>query len=332
MPDKKISHLVIDTSYLRTAGLNHPDFRRLLHYSQMDLLKVYIPHIVWEERRTQFLEAALTKVSKVTDAFDKLKSEMPGNFVLNGLPSPTLNIWSKADVDTNSKKVLMGFAAANKIVIVPLAQDHADRAWERYFNIAPPFDPAVADREKRRKDIPDSWIFEVAIDLHVKHPDLLALCGDGALSAAMLSHGIRVHKQASQVLEELDKLYTTGVTVTTVAAQDTASVSIQEDATAIVTANPLAIALAEARDQFKDLDTKILGYVGYLGSPSKDQLFALLSKSGIPIETAKNVAERLAIAGIMTDTGNHYLSQNKEASDLAATSVEPEIIKLLEEM
>ncbi len=175
----------------------------------------------------------------------------------------------------------------------------------------------------------------MAIDLHVKHPDLLALCGDGALSGAMLSHGIRVHKQASQVLEELEeivKLYTTGVTVTTVAAQDTASVSIQEDATAIVTENPLAIALAGARDQFKDLDTKILGYVGYLGSPSKDQLFALLLKSGIPIESAKNVAERLAIAGIMTDTGNHYLSQNKEASDLAATSVEPEIIKLLEEL
>ena len=94
----------------------------------------------------------------------------------------------------------------------------------------------------------------------------------------------------------------------------------------------LDLMLAGAREPFKDLDTKILGYVGYLGTPSKAQLFALLSKSGVSVEIAKNVTERLAIAGVITDTGNHYLSKNKVASDLAATSIEPEIIQLLEEM
>ena len=38
------------------------------------------------------------------------------------------------------------------------------------------------------------------------------------------------------------------------------------------------------------------------------------------------------MAGVITDTGNHYLSRNKGASELAANSVESEIIKLLEEM
>jgi hypothetical protein len=84
--------------------------------------------------------------------------------------------------------------------------------------------------------------------------------------------------------------------------------------------------------QFKDLDTKILGYVGYLETPSKDQLFNLLSRSGVSIEIARNAAERLAIAGLITDTGNHYLPGNKEATGLAAASIEPEIIKLLEEV
>jgi hypothetical protein len=43
-----------------------------------------------------------------------------------------------------------------------------------------------------------------------------------------------------------------------------------------------------------------------------------------------NVTERLVIAGVIKDTGNHYLLANKEIGDLAATSVEAEIINLLE--
>ena len=332
MPDKKISHLLIDTSYLRTAGFNHPDFRRLLHFTKLDLLKIYIPHIAWEERRTQFLEVVLNKISKVTDAFDRLKSEMSGNFVLDGLPPPTLNIWSKFDVNAKSKKVMVDFATDNKIVIVPPAHDHADRAWERYFNVAPPFNPAVVEREKRRKDIPDSWIFEVAIDLHGKYPGLLALCDDGGLSDAMQSHGIHVFKEASQVIDEIDRSPTAEISVKAITTQDSVSVSIQEKSTTDVPETALELALEKARGQFKDLDMKILGYVGYLGAPSKDQLFTLLSKSGIPVETAKNVTERLVIAGILADTGNHYLSRNKVASDMAANLVEPEIIQRLEEM
>src|SRR3989442_13374918 len=49
--NKMIVHLMIDTSYLRTAGFDHPDFRKLLHLSKGDQLKIHIPHIVWEERR-----------------------------------------------------------------------------------------------------------------------------------------------------------------------------------------------------------------------------------------------------------------------------------------
>lgn len=224
------------------------------------------------------------------------------------------------------------FATDNRIVIVPPAHDHADRAWERYFDVAPPFNRAVVEREKRRKDIPDSWIFEVAIDLYGKHPGLLALCLDGGLSDAMKSLGIQVYTEASQVIDEIDKPLTAEVSPNPTTAQDGVPVSIQEKATAVITETELDFVLAGAREPFKNLDTKVLGYVSYLGAPSKDQLFALLSKSGVSGEIAKNVTERLVIAGIIMDTGNHYLSRNKEASDLAATSVEPEIIQLLEEM
>jgi hypothetical protein len=62
MADKKPLHLLIDTSYLRRAGFGDPDFRLLLHFSKTDRLKIFVPHIVWEERRTQLLEKAFGKI------------------------------------------------------------------------------------------------------------------------------------------------------------------------------------------------------------------------------------------------------------------------------
>lgn len=334
MSDKTITQLLIDTSCLWDAGsdFNHPNFRMLLELSKRGELKIFIPHIVWEERRTQLLEKLYGKVRALNESFEELKTQSSGNLLVQGLTPPTLTIWNKAEIDAKSKKVMADFAADNKLVIVPFAHDHADRAWERYFNVDPPFNPAVVEREKRRRDIPDSWIFEVAIDLHRRHSGLSALCHDGGLSNAMQSIGIRVFKEFRQVLTEIEKPVIDEVAVKAIKGQDSVSVSIQDKSTTVVSKTALELALEKVRGRFKDLDTRILGYVGYLGTPSKEQLFTILSKSGIPVETAKNVTERLVIAGIIMDTGNHYFSRNKEASDLAATWVEPEIIQLLEEM
>jgi predicted nucleic acid-binding protein len=332
-PKETITHLLIDTSCLWDAGsdFNHSDFRKLLEFSKSGELKIFIPHIVWEERRTQLLEKLCAKVRAITESFEELKTRSSGNLLLQGLTPLTFTIWNKAEIDATSKKVMADFAAENKIVIVPFAHDHANRAWERYFNVDPPFNPAVVDRTTRRKDIPDSWIFEVALDLHHKHSGLSALCHDGGLADAMRSIGIRVFKEFGQVLAEIENLAIEEVAVETIAVRDAVSVPLKEKAEPAVAQDALGNALAEVQEQFKDLETKILGFIGYLGTPSKDELFALLSKSGVSANNAKHVAERLAITGLVTDTGNHYLSKNKEASDLAATIVEPEIIKLLEE-
>jgi hypothetical protein len=93
----------------------------------------------------------------------------------------------------------------------------------------------------------------------------------------------------------------------------------------------LASALGESQKQFKDLDGKVLGYIAFFGAPSKDQLFEALSRSAVSIDRARNAAERLAIAKLITDTGSHYLVTDKETADAAALLVESEIIKLLEQ-
>jgi hypothetical protein len=102
-------------------------------------------------------------------------------------------------------------------------------------------------------------------------------------------------------------------------SEDVASVANQK----------LSNLLAEAHKPFKHLDRKVLGYISYLGSAGKAELFDLLSQSGLSSDVAKNVAERLVIAGLIRDTGNHYLPLDPAAAELAATATEPEIIELL---
>ena len=222
MSDKRIEHLLIDTSGLWAAGadFNHPDFRMLLQLSKEGDLKLFIPHIVWEERRTQLLDKLYSKVRGLNESLEQLKSQSSGNILVQGLTAPILTIWDKPEIEAKSKKVMADFASDNKITIVPPGHDHAERAWERYFNIDPPFDPRITDRVKRRKDIPDSWIFEVAIDLHGKHPGLSALCDDGALADAMQSIGIRVFKDFRQVLDEIDRSLTAEIAVKAITTQD----------------------------------------------------------------------------------------------------------------
>jgi hypothetical protein len=91
----------------------------------------------------------------------------------------------------------------------------------------------------------------------------------------------------------------------------------------------LSALLASAQKPFEKLDAKVLGYIAYLGTPTKTELFNLLSLSSVPLDWAKNVAERLAIAGVIRDTGNHYLVKDRTVAELAAAAMEPEIIKLL---
>ncbi len=324
MSDKKTIHLMIDTSVLRGDGFDDPDFRKLLQLSKDGSLRIYIPYIVWEERRTQLIDKLYNGARKLSESFETLKSQFSGSIFVQDLSPPALSIWSKAEIVAKSKKVMADFAAENKIEIVPLAKDHAERSWQRYFDVDLPFNPEMEKRVDRRKDIPDAWIFETVIDLHQKYPELFSLCRDGGLSTAIRTLGINVFKESRQVMDEIEKILDTK-------PEAKAVISDKAMPMMVTTENELDVVLTHARDTFKDLDTKVLGYVNYLGPVSKEQLFKLLSRSGMDEEIAKNIADRLVITGIITDTGNHYLPVNQQVSELASTLVETEIIRLLSE-
>ena len=321
--------IFLDTSAIREAGFRHPDCQKLLKYAKSNNVKLFISHIAWQELRTQFLQSAWSEVLKLRRQFEAVQRQQASSLILQGLRSPVIDLWDEPEIQARSHAAMDEFARDNRINIVAMNADHADRAWQRYFEASPPFNPEVTDREKRRKDIPDSWILEAAIDVKRDHSSLIAVCKDGNLAGALENVlEIRVFRTVAEVIEHLDGAVQQPVkAIKSVKTLDVASVSSVE--AAVQPDGALAEVFTEAESQFRDVATKVIGLVSYLSTPTKDQLYALLERSGIPLAIGKNVAERLALAAIIQDTGHHYIPGNKEAGAEATAAVEPEIIRLV---
>ncbi|NUN04043.1 MAG: DUF4935 domain-containing protein [Bryobacteraceae bacterium] len=317
-----------DTSAIREAGFHDPDCQKLLKYSISNDVRLFISHIAWQELRTQFLQSAWSEVLKLRRQFDAVQRRQPSSLILQGLRAPVIDLWDEPEIQARSHAAMDEFARDNRITIVPLCADHADRAWHRYFEASPPFNPEVTDREKRRKDIPDSWILEAAIDVKRDHSSLIAVCHDGNLAVALKKVlDIRVFRTVAEVVEHLDGAVQSVKTIKSVKTRDSAYVPPTEGP--VQADGALAAVFTEAESQFRNVATKVIGLISYLGSPTKEQIYALLERSGIPLAIAKNVAEQLALATIIQDTGHHYIPGNKEAGAQATAAVEPEIIRLV---
>lgn len=86
--------------------------------------------------------------------------------------------------------------------------------------------------------------------------------------------------------------------------------------------------VAPARDFFRSLEEKALGFVSYLGRTGKQEAIGLLVQSGVAVDAARNVLERLALAGMIRDTSNNYLRVDSVYAKRAAALVEDEMINL----
>lgn len=99
---------------------------------------------------------------------------------------------------------------------------------------------------------------------------------------------------------------------------------------------PVVVATGEVEELFATqtrafslIDIKALGFVGYLKSTGKRAVVGLLEQSGVAAEAARNALERLALAGLITDTGHNYLAVEGSLTEMAAQQVESEMIKLI---
>jgi predicted nucleic acid-binding protein len=293
-----VFHLVIDTSMLRRLHFQSPDFERLLRQSQMGKLKIYIPQIVMEEERTAKLAEHVKLVEEMKSRFEKLQRGMLGMLV-EGLAEPHLELWDAEDVERSSKAAFTLFMTTNKIEVIEISMEHAAKAWGRYFNAAPPFNPRE-DRETRRKDIPDSWILEAGIEIKPRKGQHCALVGDNKLADAFQAEGFTVYRDVQKLLDDIE--------------QSTAVITIRQPA-----AGGETVSLDQLRSpDFKDMDIIVLGLIDVLGIPSKDDLLAAISGAGLNANIAEHEAQTMVLSGRLTDTGTHFIPTDRTLAQQAA--------------
>ncbi len=292
-----IFHIVFDTSLLRQTPFGHPNFVRLLRRVQQGVAKLYIPAIALEERRTQLLDDYDQVVEAATSKLGELKRG-PLGMIVDGLFELDLRLPTRADVDRHSTVVLTKYLAENKIEVLPYTFEHADKVWGRYFGIQLPFN-SKEKRENRRKDIPDAWILEAALDIKKKPGRHCVLIRDGKLEAALKDGGIEVWDGIEKLDAEI------------------------EAATAVVVIRPAApaapaVPLDQLRSkEFENLDRILLGMIEAWGTPDKETLLTKLAELGIRRDIAEHEARTLELSGALIDTGSHLIPTNRETARLA---------------
>ena len=314
------SHVLVDTNVL--WDIRHPDFQKIVQLSRERKFKLVVPHIVWEERRTQILEQEMKEVVAIQTAYEKVQRRSPGSMLGQlKLPPLPLPLWETEQMIDASKAHMVDLAHSNNIEVIPLDPSHAARAWERYFDVEIPFKREEA-RVNRRRDIPDSWIFEVAIDLYHQEDGLVALCGDAKLQRCFDSISVRVFNKVEDLLLFLE------------AEDKDQSSSEDSPAGAQPPDTPkeglaLSALMEAAQTTSLNADRTILGVIGYLKIVPKKDLDVMMTSLGIAEPIVRNAAERLALNGLIQDTGHTYIPKNRQACELAAAEVELLMIKLV---
>ena len=308
----EIFHIVFDTSLLRKTPFGHPDFARLLRRVQQGVAKLYVPVIALEERRTQLVDNYDQVVEAATSKLGELKRGQLG-MILNGLFELELHLPPRVDVDRHSSVVLKKYLAENKIEVLPYTFEHAEKVWDRYFDKQPPFH-SNEEREKRRKEIPDAWILEAALDIRKKPGRHCMLVRDGKLEDVLKESGFEVWDDISELDDEI------------------------EAKTAVVPIRPVApaapaVPLDELRSkEFEKLDRILLGMIEAWGVPDKETLFTKLAELGIKREFAEHEARTLELSGALTDTGSHLVPTNRATARVAEkdTLVQDLLLKALD--
>lgn len=312
----KIFHVVIDTSVLNQAQFGSGRFDKLLRRVRQGVLKLYIPEVVLEERRTQLLYDYNRYAEEVRGMLLKM-SRSPLSMLLEGIPMPgPLDLPSRDDVDRNSRAVFLKYLADNKVEVLPFTADHAARALDRYMHGKPPFKPAEK-REPERKHIPDSWIFEAALEIKARPGRHCMLVKDDRFQWALQEAGFEVFGE----IDPLDQAIEDATAVVPIRAPGPTDVA--EDATA---APPLALAKLRA-DAFKDLDVIVLGMNEALKNPDKEAFFATLERLDVDRVKAELMASTLVASGVLNGIGNRLIPTDVPLAERMAA--EPVVRALL---
>lgn len=313
--------VIIDTCFLRANSHKHPEMEKLWEKSRSKTVEIFIPHIALEEWRTQKVDELMDAVLSAKSAIQKV---WRSNIIAEELDNPNnFDFYpTKEMIVIKSKERMARFLRDNNIQEIEISESHMRNAWQRYFDCRLPFNPNQP-RDARRKDIPDAWILEAAIEKNTSYEVhcLLSEEADLRLMEAFEAEGLRTHKGLKELLRVLEPSPVIAAIVDTPPTTDVTPIQLTPDIKSI---------LRNIVESDQILQARILGYVNWFAPVPKTDLATLLQRHGHASQAVSNAAERLALGELIKDSGNHYLPANRAVCEEAANSVMPEILEILD--
>lgn len=341
MKERKRFVVYVDTSYLTyMPAAEKADWNRLLTFSKEcvgDLnlepqLEIHISEIALCEYRSKMIDELKAKIEQTKSRIQDLQKVWIGNELAKELDNPfpldrdifpnNEEIESKADLVI--QKLLGGIRR------IETQDHHGDAVWDKYFKWEPPFDgPSVSQRDdrnirdNRRRHIPDAWILEAAIDAKKNGQQMLCLCKDDGLSAALEAHGHQAYKDADGVLQAL--FPPESIELELIASSE-AEPEIDDQ-------GPLERLLSKALNpNSKQIYLRLLGFVAVLDTPTHDDLIEAVVTKGFDRKLTEACAVILSDKSkpYIKDTGSHYIVEDKEVCEAAADLLTEELAGMLE--
>lgn len=344
MSDNKQNLVVyVDTSYLCMMPKEQvANWNRLLLLSKEEHAEIHISRVAVEEYRTQHRDKLIAEIEKTKTKLRSLQKEWRSNVISKSLGEPVdTEIFPSEDkIEEQSHEMIKNLVEVHKVKILEPKPHHAANIWENYFSWKEPFrNASLSDRgernirDNRRKDIPDAWIYEAALDIPNDQTRLLCLCKDENLANALRKKVPDVFGDAAEILKILetpvaDSESNVPLAPTSPSVLSESTLPINSDSNA--EPPDVGLAIKKLQDSEKLLQIRILGYVNWFAPVAKHDLANLLQEKGHAAQVINNASERLALSGLITDTGNHYLPGNKAVCEQAASSVMSEILETLD--
>jgi hypothetical protein len=192
-------HVLIDSNIYRgDRKRNKPAFRAILRLAKAAKLHLHVPFFVKAEVLSQLQDDVRSEINKVRSAAYEILSLTAEANLKSQADSLVQTVAAmKQNVGVSIAADLQGWIKEAQAIEDPIAPDHGTRVAAAYFAGSPPF-----GNKKQRTDIPDSFIWEMALDLVQTNGQLIVVSNDGRVHKAADQHSVM---EAYKSLEDLLK-------------------------------------------------------------------------------------------------------------------------------
>lgn len=310
--------------------------------------KLLVPDVLRMEYITQFIQAGNSALQKATAELDKLKT-FCGYDISCLLPKPKFGEAQALEILAQLEDVIHVVPTTPELKVVAAADrsingvrptsksDHGYKdclIWESLLTLPKGSEIFLLSRDAAA--FFDNGVLAPNLEREAKEKGLLLTAYSSGKEETLMPLVNALKERfadiAASVASDMPvgdhpiiKAYMQSESVAPVLPKDYAE---EASHPVVVAAGELKELFAAQTNPFMLLDVKALGFVTYLRSIGKQAAIGLLVQSGAAADAARNALERLALAGLISDTGHNYLVIEGRLAEMAGQLVEPEMIKL----